>query len=170
MDNGVVTAFSPGLYILAGGGLNIKHATVTGTGVAFVSTNAPPAKGGGGFRPFSMEVTSDVALSTCTTYDATNCPLPGILFYQDPAASPTVDPSTGLMWTNFIGSSSGAAFNGTIYFPTQEISTKSHSPVTINGGLVVKRFTIQTGQENFVINGPHLGAGFFALKKGSIVE
>jgi len=170
MDNGVVATFSPGLYILAGGGMNIKHATIRGTGVTIVNTNAPAANGGAGYKPFNMESNADVALSACTTYDATTCPLPGILFYQDPDASPALDPDDGEMWTNFIGSSSGSAFNGTIYFPTQEISTKSNSPVTINGGLVVSKLTIKTGQENFVINGPGNGSGYFALKKGSIVE
>ena len=164
VDNNKVATLSPGLYIIAGGGLNLKHATFTGTGVTFFITNGP-GNNAAQFAPVDMAVNANVTLSACTTFDVVLCPLPGVLFYQDPAAG-----VAGQTYTNFIGSSTGVAFNGTMYFPTQGISTKSNSPVIINGGLVVKTFAISTGQENFVLNGLSGGAGNFALKKATIVE
>jgi hypothetical protein len=94
--------------------------------------------------------------------------LPGILFYQDPAASSAVSPP-GDPWVNSLGSSAAAVFNGTMYFPTQVLASKSHTPITINGGAVVLRLEITIGQENILVTGAHAGA-FFALKRPTIVE
>lgn len=167
IDHSTVT-FQPGLYILAGGGLDFKHATVTGNGVTFVNTNAPAANGGASYKPFDMDVNSNVTLSACTTYDATLCPFPGILFFQDPAASPALDPG-GEPWVNSLGSSAAATFNGSIYLPTQALGAKSHSPITINGGVVALRLDIKTGQQDITITGPGAGS-YFALKRPTIVE
>jgi hypothetical protein len=167
IDHSTVT-FQPGLYILAGGGLDFKHATVNGTGVTFINTNAPSANGGASYQPFDMDVNSNVRLSSCTTYDATLCPFPGILFWQDPAASPALDPG-GNVWVNTLGSSAAATFNGTVYLPTQAVGAKSHSPITINGGLVALRLDIKTGQEQIVVTGASAGE-YFALKRATIVE
>ncbi|HYN81741.1 MAG TPA: pilus assembly protein TadG-related protein [Gemmatimonadaceae bacterium] len=163
-----VAVFNPGVYILAGGGLDFKHATVTGNGVTFVNTNAPAANGGASYQPIDMDVNSNVSLSACTVYDAVLCPMPGILFYQDPAASPALDPS-GEPWVNSLGSSAAATFNGTIYFPTQVLASKSRSPLTINGGAVVLRLEITTGQQNIIVTGASAGA-YFAIKRPTIVE
>jgi hypothetical protein len=160
IDHSTVT-FSPGLYIIAGGGMDFKHATVTGNGVTFVLTNAPVANGGAfAYAPITMDVNSDVRLSAMTTGS-----LAGVLFYADPTAG-----VAGTLYTNEIGSSSATAFNGSMYFPTQAIAAQSNSPVTINGGVVVKSVNITTGQENIVINGFGAGAGYFALKAARIVE
>lgn len=167
IDHSTVT-FQPGLYILAGGGLDFKHATVTGNGVTFVNTNAPDANGGAGYLPFRMDVNSNVSLSACTTYHVTLCPFPGILFFQDPAAMPAKDPS-GNVWVNSLGSSAGGTFNGSIYLPTQALTAKSNSPVTVNGGVVALRLDITTGMENIVITGASAGS-FFALKRATLVE
>jgi hypothetical protein len=160
IDHGTV-AFNPGLYILAGGGLSLKHATVTGNGVTFVNTNAPVANGGASnFAPFDFDVNSDVSFSAMTTGS-----LAGILFYQDPAAG-----VTGQSYTNFIGSSSAVTYNGTVYIPTQTVASKSNSPVTINGGLIVGKLEITTGQEIVAINGSAGGSSYFVPKKALIVE
>jgi hypothetical protein len=152
--------FNPGLYILAGGGLNLKHATVSGNGVTFVNTNAPVADGGASkFAAFDFDTNSDVTFSAMTTG-----PLAGVLFYQDPAAG-----LPGVNYTNFIGSSSAVTYNGTIYMPTQTVASKSNSPITINGGLIVGKLEITTGQEIVAINGP--GAGpYFLPRRPSLVE
>jgi hypothetical protein len=159
IDNRTVT-FNPGLYILAGGGLSLKHATVVGTGVTFVNTNAPVANGGASkYAPFDFDTNSDVQFSAMTTGA-----LAGVLFYQDPAAG-----LPGVNYTNFIGSSSAVTYNGTIYMPTQTVASKSNSPITINGGLIVGKLEISTGQEIVAINGP--GAGqFFLPRRPSLVE
>jgi hypothetical protein len=160
IDHGTV-AFSPGLYILAGGGLTLKHATVTGTGVTFVNTNAPEADGGAtNYAPFDFDTNSDVDFSAMTTGS-----LAGILFYQDPAAG-----VTGMEYTNFIGSSSAVTYNGTVYIPTQTVASKSNSPVTINGGLIAGKLEISTGQEIVAISGASGGSSYFVPKKAVIVE
>jgi hypothetical protein len=152
--------FNPGLYILAGGGLTLKHATVSGNGVTFVNTNAPVANGGASnFAPFDFDTNSEVSFSAMTTGA-----LAGVLFYQDPAAGlPGVD------YTNYIGSSSSVTYNGTIYMPTQTLASKSNSPITINGALIVGKLEITTGQEIVAINGPGAGA-YFLPRRPSIVE
>ena len=160
IDHNTVT-FSPGLYIIAGGGLTFKSANVTGTGVTFVLTNAPPANGGASsFAPVSMDVNSDVRLSAMTTGS-----LAGVLFYDDPAAG-----VPGTLYKNSLSSSSLTAFDGSMYFPNQALEAKSNSPVTINGGVVARQLAITTGQQNIVINGMGAGPAYFALKQARIVE
>jgi hypothetical protein len=110
-----------------------------------------------------------VTLSACTTYDAVTCPYPNLLFYQDPAAAPALDPS-GNMWVNQLRSNSGAALNGSIYFPTQQLKAVSSTTLTVNGGVVVGMLSVKSGQEQVVINGPSGGGGNTALKKATIVE
>jgi hypothetical protein len=159
LDHQTVT-FNPGLYILAGGGMSFKHASVTGNGVTFVITNAPVANGGAAnYGPLDFDTNSDVSFSAMTTGS-----LAGVLFYQDPAAGL---PST--TYTNFIGSSSAVTYNGTVYMPTQTVASKSNSPITINGGLIVGRLQITTGQEIVAINGAAAGQ-YFVPRKGTIVE
>jgi hypothetical protein len=159
IDHATVT-FSPGLYILAGGGLILKHATVTGNGVTFVNTNAPATNGGAAnFAPFDFDVNTVVNFSAMTTGS-----LAGVLFYQDPNAG-----VPGTDYTNFIGSSSAITYNGTVYFPTQTVASKSNSPITINGGLIAGKLVITTGQEILAINGAGAG-GYFVPKKATIVE
>lgn len=159
IDHSTVT-FNPGLYILAGGGLLLKHATVRGTGVTFVNTNAPVANGGASnYAPFDFDVNTDAQFHAMTTGS-----LAGILFYQDRAAGlPNVS------YTNFIGSSSAVTYDGTVYIPTQAVSTKSNSALTINGGLVVGSVKITTGQAILAINGA-AGGQFFIPKRATIVE
>jgi len=160
LHNATVT-LSPGLYIIAGGGLDFKQATVIGNGVTFVLTNAPSANGGASaYAPITTDVNSDIRLSAMTTGS-----LAGVLFYADPSAG-----VAGTVYTNELGSSSAAAFNGSMYFPTQTLVAKSNSPVTINGGVVVKSLGITTGQQNIVIDAMGGGPSYFALKQPRIVE
>lgn len=172
INHGGTVTLQPGLYILAGGGLYLKSATVIGNGVTFVNTNAPAANGGAAnfgvpaFRKtdpntaINIEVNSDVRISAMTTG-----PLAGVLFYGDPAAG-----IPGTVYTNYLYSSSDVALMGSMYFPTERLQAKSHSDLTINGVVVVRELQINTGQENIVIKGPSAGGIYYPLKQPTIVE
>ena len=98
--------FSPGIYVINGGGISLNSTTVTANGVMFylTGTNAtyqPAAIGNG--------VTVDMSAATSGTYQ-------GILFFQD--RSITYTASNGSSFTE------GATLNmsGTLYFPTTSVS------------------------------------------------
>ncbi|HEY8852513.1 MAG TPA: hypothetical protein VIM36_10050, partial [Gemmatimonadaceae bacterium] len=60
---------------------------------------------------------------------------------------------------------------GTVYMPTEAISAKSNSTLTLNGAVVVDKVFITTGQENIVINGPASGSSYYpGFKQPTIVE
>jgi hypothetical protein len=171
IKTGTVT-MAPGLYILAGGGLYLKNTTVVGSGVTIVNTNAPDANGGAANfgvpntlasapnTAIEIEVTSDVQLSAMTTGS-----LAGILIYGDPAAG-----VAGTVYTNYLYSASPTALMGTLYFPTEGLQAKSHSTLTVNGAVVARRVTINTGNENITINGPASGPNYYPIKQPTIVE
>jgi len=177
INHGGTVTFSPGVYILAGGGLYLKSATIRGDGVTFVNTNAPVANGGAANYgvPYSLvkengvainiEVNTDIRLSACRTYDAVLCPMPGILIYADPTAG-----VAGTTYTNYLYSSSEGSLLGSVYLPNESIQAKSNSLLTLNGQVVVRSLMITTGQENIVINGPSAGSDFYGPKHPVIVE
>jgi hypothetical protein len=176
IDHGGTVTLQPGLYIIAGGGLYFKSATVIGVGVTFVFTNAPTANGGAAnfSLPYNsppsslkennvvinMETNSDVRISAMTTGR-----LPGVLFYYDPNAG-----VPGTVYSNYLYSSSATALLGTLYMPAGSLSAKSHSDLTINGAVVVARVVINTGNEDIVIKGPSSGSSYYSLKAPTIVE
>jgi len=172
INHGGTVTLNPGLYILAGGGLYLKSATVIGNGVTFVNTNAPEANGGAANfgvpdalssepnTAIEIEVNTVLQLSAMTTGS-----LAGVLFYGDPAAG-----VLGTTYTNYLYSSSETALMGSVYFPSQGIAAKSNSDLTINGAVVVKTLSITTGQENITIKGPSSGSGYYGLKQPTIVE
>jgi hypothetical protein len=168
---GTVT-MSPGLYILAGGGLYLKNVVLTGTGVTIVNTNAPTADGGAANfgvpnalssvdnSAIEIETNSDVRLSAMTTGS-----LAGVLFYGDPSAG-----VSGVTYTNYLYSSSDNALQGAVYFPTERLQAKSHSNLTLNGAVVVQGIQIDTGNENITINGPPAGSTYYGLTQPTVIE
>jgi hypothetical protein len=172
INHGGTVTFEPGLYILAGGGLYLKSATVIGNGVTFVNTNAPEANGGATNYgvPYSLvnengvainfETNTVVQLSAMTTGS-----LAGVLFYADPSAG-----LPGTIYTNYLYSSSEGLLLGSVYFPNEALAAKSNSLLTLNGEVVVRRLKITTGQQNIVINGPSAGSSYYGLKQPTIVE
>ncbi len=172
INHGGTVTFAPGLYILAGGGLYLKSATVIGNGVTFVNTNAPVANGGAANYGVPNSVSSDdntaieIEVNTTIQFSAmTTGPLAGVLFYADPSAG-----VPGTTYTNYLYSSSGASLFGSIYFPNEAIAAKSNSDVTINGAAVVRSIAITTGQETITIKGPSSGSNYYGLKYPTIVE
>lgn len=172
ITHGGTVTFAPGLYILAGGGLYLKGATIIGNGVTFVNTNAPAADGGAtnyGVRDppasqpntaIEIEVNTVINLSAMTTGS-----LAGVLFYADPAAG-----LPGVTYTNYLYSSSTTSLLGSMYFPNEALQAKSNSDLTINGAVVVKSVAITTGQQTITIKGPSSGSGYYGLLYPTIVE
>src|SRR5687767_11153823 len=170
ITHGGTVTFAPGMYILAGGGLYLKGATVIGNGVTFVNTNAPVANGGaanyGVPNAVSSEDNTAIEIETNTNLQftaMTTGPLAGILIFADPAAG-----LPGVKYTNYLYSSSETALLGGIYAPNEGIEAKSHSLLTLNGPVVVRSLKITTGQERIVINGP--ASSGYLLKYPTIVE
>ena len=155
--NGQATLL-PGLYILRGGGLEVRSAgstlTSTGTGVSFYNTSLPT---GGGYGPILLQANVTVNISANTD---PNSALPGILFYSDPAAPDM---------TNVFKAGSSTVMNGTMYFPTQSVEFSSGSTSVINGSLVAYRVDIKNST-NLTFTGYNGGAGFDALRRPAIVE
>jgi len=161
IGGGYTVTFSPGLYFLRGGGLDIgSSAIVNGTGVTFVNTNAPAIDGGANkFNIFNFQSGAIVTLSAMTTGA-----LSGVLLYQDPAAG-----QAGHSYTNSIKSGNGSILSGSIYLPTQTLSIQSAGSLTINGGIVAKTLSAQSsGTLN--LTGISGGTGYFALRRSSIVQ
>jgi hypothetical protein len=155
--NGQATLL-PGLYILRGGGLEVKSAgsalTSTGTGVSFFNTAAP---GGGGYGPILMQANVTVNISANTDQASA---LPGILFFSDRAAPNLI---------NVFKAGSGTVMNGTMYFPTQTAEFSSGSTSVINGALVAFRVDLRNNTD-LTFTGYNGGVDFFSLRRPSLVE
>ena len=94
--------FNPGVYYLAGGGLNANAgASLTGTGVTFVNTKKP------GYNYDKIWINGgaliDLAAPTSGTWQ-------GILFYQDPSINSTKQ--------NIFNGGASMKLTGIVYFPT----------------------------------------------------
>jgi len=155
--NGQATLL-PGLYILRGGGLEVKSAgstlTSTGTGVSFYNTSLP---GVASYGPILMQANVTVNISANTD---PNSALPGVLFYSDPAAPNLL---------NVFKAGSGSTMNGTMYFPTQSVEFSSGSTSVINGAFVAFRVDIKNNT-NLTFTGYNGGSGYDALRRPAIVE
>ncbi|MGA3055551.1 MAG: pilus assembly protein TadG-related protein [Candidatus Korobacteraceae bacterium] len=113
--------FSPGTYILDGGGLNISGAaTGVGTEVTFYNTADPSHS----YGPINLSGSSSTSFSAPTSGS-----LAGILFFQD-RSIPTTAPGS------IISGSGGQVYTGALYFPTTSVnysgsSTLGTSPYTL---------------------------------------
>jgi hypothetical protein len=109
----------PGCYIIVGGDFS-AHGTTnqTGTGVTFILTGTstwPFGIGGGGGEPFGISMDhaggySQLSAPTSGTYA-------GILFYQDPNATPPSGQTIEQQVSYIQRSAGGSYFTGALYFP-----------------------------------------------------
>lgn len=148
-----------GVYVVAGGGIQVSKATVTcdAGGVLIINTNAPAANGGASFSLLDL-FQSDITLSALQT----NSPVPGAVFYSNPAVLPSA-PVDGISVHN----SSNLTLSGTVYMPAEQFSTKNNTDVTITGGLVARTIDAKTGRANFVINN---SSGSTSLRRPTLVR
>lgn len=162
IDAGGTVILNPGLYILRGGGLTAAGGGATirslGTGVTFLNT-APPV--GASYTWGGIKISSgSVALDLQGNTDPSSA-LPGVLFYSDPAAPPTID--------NIFRSGSVSRMDGTMYFPSQQVTFRSGATFTINGALVARK-VIMEQSVYITFTGYGGGANLFALRRPTIVE
>lgn len=150
VDNKSAT-FSPGTYIIRGGGLEVRGGYVAGAGVTIVNSIDP--SGTYTFKPIKFGNGCKAHLSA-----QTGGPLPGILMYGDPAGPPgalntfacaaDVPPElTGILYFPnqdflFDGSNSGTELMGTIIAQSVEISGKVTISLDTSGSTVLKRFSL----------------------------
>ncbi len=168
--SGQVVTLNPGIYYMAGGGLEVKtNATLNGNGVNIVLTNAPGDSTGQtyGFPVPGQPLRHGIYFTSGgsgTLTAKTDGPLAGVLFYQDPAAGRDQE------YTNEIFAGANLVLTGSMYFPTQELLLNSGAGrLTITGGIVAKTVSLASNS-NITITGISGGTEYFALKKGSIVE
>jgi hypothetical protein len=146
------TTLSPGLYIMAGGGLTVgKSGIIVGLGVTIITTNDP--SGTYAFGGFDFG-TGCKATLTAPAID----PIKGVLFFADPAG-PTD-------FNNTFACSNNTPLVGAIYLPTQEITfvgSDKNSP--INGAVIAKSVDVKG---SLIINADTSGNS--AAKRLSLVQ
>lgn len=136
---------SPGTYIIRGGGITLSgNGDLTGTGVfIFITTTAYP-NSGTTCQGLSITGNGDLIATAPTsgTYK-------GMLIYQDPSCSATMDLS---------GNGNGTSTTGTIYAPSAEISLHGNGDLAVteliadtvdlggNGALTVSYSSAQNAQ------------------------
>ena len=138
--------FSPGTYILAGGGLSVTgNSTLTGTGVTFYNTT-----GLGGYGPINLTGNETANLSAPTSGS-----MEGILFFQDRTIAKGSSGSTIL-------GNSNSTFNGALYFPTTSLNYIGNSSASGYTLLIADTLSI-TGNSN-------LGDNYSSLSNGSPIR
>jgi len=105
--------FSPGVYVLNGGGLNVSGGTINGTGVTFYNT----ASAGRPYKPITISGGAVGAL-----YAPTSGPMEAMLFFQDRAVGSTQK--------NAVAGGGNLILQGTLYFPTTPLVFSGSSTPT----------------------------------------
>jgi hypothetical protein len=147
ISGGVTVTFSPGLYVLNGGGLSVSgNSTLLGTGVTFYNT----AAGGYSYKPIGI---SGGTIGSLTA--PTSGPLEGILFFQDRVIT--------VKQTNTISGGSTLSLEGALYFPTTPLDFSGNSAGTANYTVIVASTIKFTGAS--VIN-----ANYSSLADGNPVK
>src|SRR5262249_15811793 len=111
--DGVAITFSPGLYVLGGGGFQLNSsAKIAGTGVTFYNTSATRA--GGGIRVTSAAMTCD-GQSVSNLVAPTGGDQEGFLFFEDRTIT------TSNLGNKIVGGS-GSTFDGALYFKNNSLT------------------------------------------------
>ena len=103
LHNGAIATFSPGTYIINGGGLSLAGGTTTGSGVMFYLTGTNATYGSA-----TISNGASVTLSA-----ETSGPYMGVLFFQDRSITSAVN-------ATFSGGAT-MQLTGTLYFPTTSV-------------------------------------------------
>jgi len=111
LNAGSVVTFSPGLYVLNGGGLSVSgNAVMHGTGVTFYSTGSASYA----YKPVAI---TGGAVGTLSA--PTSGPMEAMLFFQDRAITSKQ--------TNTISGGSTLSLEGALYFPTTPLNFAGNS-------------------------------------------
>ena len=114
VESGADVTFNPGIYIIKDGQLLAKSGSMmTGDGVGFYFTgdDATFELTGGASAHFSAP---------------TSGPMAGVIFYADPVTAPNDEKSASV-----VGGGGDTVFEGTLYFPNQDIDYTGGSTATI---------------------------------------
>ncbi len=171
IKGGALVTFNAGTYILRGGGLFVSGAGthIEGNGVTFYNTCFNPCVGNDtdqeDFSP--IEITSS---SSANLAAPTSDPMEGMLFFQDPDATPSPDP--GSFPVNRIDSSVDATLTGIMYFPTQHFKYHSSSEGATGDYMVIVAQTFEVSSSSMVyVNNNYAGLSNGApLKRVTLVE
>jgi len=153
VKNNSTLTMNPGLYIIAGSGLQTNAGTtIQGTGVTIYNTQVPS---GAGYKAISMNGGSTIKLSAPTsgTYE-------GILFFADRNMAPVL---------NLINGNNASDIVGALYFPNSYLAFSGNSSTTSYTEIVARTLTI-TG--NATINNDYssLANGSPIKSAGAMVE
>lgn len=120
--------FNPGIYVINGGGFTVSdQSTATGTGVMFYLTGSNST-----YRSATVAALSNAALSA-----PTSGPYTGLLFFQDRSISSGSDA--------FFGGAASVQLNGSLYFPTTNVSFAiANSSTFINTAIVANEISFST--------------------------
>ena len=162
LNNNARVNLSPGVYILAGGGLRMtSNARIAGTGVTFYNTQGP----GFPYQPIKIESNTRVQLSAPTTD-----PYAGILFWQDPKVG-RLDPMTGNDAVNRFESSGNLVLEGALYFPDQILRLESNTSTLARYTIVVVRQLLLESSARLTVLADYSGLpGNSPIKRLSLVE
>jgi hypothetical protein len=126
---GATLNFSPGVYVLAGGGLSLgSQALVAGSGVTFYSTNST---GWGCSRSYSAGVLSFDGQATANFSAPTSGSTCGMLFFQDRTLNPG--------GSSIVGGST-STFDGAMYFKLSSLAMAGNN--STSGYMVLVADTI----------------------------
>lgn len=158
MGNNVSATLASGEYIIAGGGIDMKKATLTSDPGGVVIVNGNPIAGVSiPFAGFIIDVNSTVNLSAMAGGS-----LPGIVFYSNPPGIPSG--TTGIS----LNSSANMTLNGSVYIPTEDVFLTTNVTLDISGGgLVARTVYAKTGNGSLSLHG---GPGGSALRRPTLVQ
>jgi Putative Tad-like Flp pilus-assembly len=155
INGGNSVTFSPGLYIIDGGGITIDGgATVSGTGVTFYLTGAN-GNGNSAVNYAGVTINSTATVNLSSPCDGAASGILGMLFFQDRSI------------TNGNGSSlngaAGSTFNGAIYFPT--------TPLSYAGSSAVNGFTLLVADTLTFVGNSSVGNNVTScIANGSLIK
>jgi RHS repeat-associated protein len=143
--NGATFTMSPGVYIMAGGGLTLNsQAVVKGTGVTVYNTSSA---GWGCSKSYSYTPVTISGQVTATLSAPTSGALDGILFFGNRTGCATAGSCQ-----DQINGGSTVIFNGALYFKSDQITITGGS--SASGYLMLVADTIHiSGNSTFGING-----------------
>ena len=147
VSGGATVHFSPGTYILLGGGLTVSSSNVDGTGVVFYNT----ADATHSFKAITVSGGSSTSLSAPTSGS-----LSGILFYEDRNYG-----SAGTK--NTVSGTSAAGFEGAMYFRNSNLTYSGGSSGTAPYTIIVADTITFSGSSN-------IGKDYSSLSGGSPIK
>jgi len=143
LNAGSVVTFSPGLYVLNGGGLSVSgNAVMHGTGVTFYSTGSASYA----YKPVAI---TGGAVGTLSA--PTSGPMEAMLFFQDRAITSKQ--------TNTISGGSTLSLEGALYFPTTPLNFAGNSSGNAAYTIIVASTLTFTGASR-------LNADYSSLQSG----